>query len=41
MYLLFSNKEYDNSDIGSIISEEKLSKLFDLNLSKEPLWLKD
>lgn len=37
----FNNKEYNNLDIGSIISEEKLSKLFDLNLSKEPLWLND
>jgi 7,8-dihydropterin-6-yl-methyl-4-(beta-D-ribofuranosyl)aminobenzene 5'-phosphate synthase len=37
----FNNKEYDNLDIGSIISEEKLSKLFNLNLSKEPLWLSD
>lgn len=35
----FCSKTYEGIDIGSMVSEEKLSRLFNLNLSKEPVWL--
>jgi 7,8-dihydropterin-6-yl-methyl-4-(beta-D-ribofuranosyl)aminobenzene 5'-phosphate synthase len=38
----FLYKEYEvNQEIGSLISEEKLSRHFKMNLSKEPVWLSD
>lgn len=38
----FLYKEFnDNMEIGCIISDEKLSKHFNMNLSKEPVWLTD
>lgn len=38
----FLYKEYEvDQEIGSLISEEKLSKNFNMNLSKEPVWISD
>lgn len=38
----FLYKEYEvDQEIGSLISEEKLSKYFNMNLSKEPVWISD
>lgn len=38
----FLYKEFnDNEEIGCIINKEKLSKHFNMNLSKEPVWLTD
>lgn len=38
----FLYKEFNNSEeIGCVISDEKLSKHFHMNLSKEPVWLTD
>ncbi|WP_461205314.1 MBL fold metallo-hydrolase [Clostridium sp. DL1XJH146] len=40
--LAFLEKRMDDEvEIGSMITEEKLSKHFSMNLSKEPLWITD
>lgn len=38
---IFSHKEYENEDIGSFLSKEKVSNFFKLNLSNEPYWINE
>jgi len=37
--LVFVSKKFDDMEIGSLISRDKLSKNFPVKLSKEPVWL--
>jgi 7,8-dihydropterin-6-yl-methyl-4-(beta-D-ribofuranosyl)aminobenzene 5'-phosphate synthase len=37
--LVFVSKMFDDMEIGSLISRDKLSKNFPVKLSKEPIWL--
>lgn len=40
--MAFLNKwDSDSKDIGSMVSEEKLSRHFDIALTKDPMWLTD
>jgi len=37
--LAFFSKKFDNMEIGSLISQDKLSKTFPVKLSEDPVWL--
>lgn len=37
--LAFFSKKFDEMEIGSLISQDKLSKNFPIKLSKDPIWL--
>jgi len=39
--LAFFSKKFDDMEIGSLISRDKLSKHFAIELSKDPIWLTD
>jgi len=39
--LAFFSKKFDDMEIGSLVSRDKLSKHFAIELSKDPIWLTD